>query len=339
MARTPKYLISNAMKNEGPYVLEWIAHYLSIGVGHFLIVSNDCDDNTDRILDRMNELGHVTHVPNPKPLMRGKGNWQVLALRYARMFNVYRDATWIMNCDADELLQINTGDGTLDAYFAAAGDTDVVSFTSVPYNSNGVKEIVDTPVAAQFTEMNKAYSLADRSDLEVAQDRRFLNAVKSIYRNAVRFDLRRNHRPLRADFSTSGHIWRDGSGQVIEAAFTDGKSKARSAIVTTDLAQLNHYAIRSAAAFLVKVDRGDAAGTDRLDHAVKYWTNYNTPGDTDTRYATQTPQSREIYEDFLADPELGPLHHEAVAIHQAKAARILETPEGRKLAEMIGYFD
>ena len=88
MAKKPRYMIVTAMKNEGPYILDWIAHHLSIGFEHFFVATNDCDDGTDRILDRLAELGHVTHVPNPKMMKRNQGQWQVMTLRYARLFNV-----------------------------------------------------------------------------------------------------------------------------------------------------------------------------------------------------------------------------------------------------------
>ena len=56
------------MKNEGPYILEWIAHHLSVGFGHFLVVTNDCEDGTDEILLALQRRGLVTHAINPRVL-------------------------------------------------------------------------------------------------------------------------------------------------------------------------------------------------------------------------------------------------------------------------------
>ena len=42
-------LIVTAMKNEGPFILEWAAYHLSIGFDRFLVYTNDCDDGTDAI--------------------------------------------------------------------------------------------------------------------------------------------------------------------------------------------------------------------------------------------------------------------------------------------------
>ncbi|MFN4129742.1 MAG: glycosyltransferase family 2 protein, partial [Paracoccaceae bacterium] len=43
--------IVTTMKNEGPFILEWIAYHRAIGVDDFLIYTNDCTDGTDTMLD------------------------------------------------------------------------------------------------------------------------------------------------------------------------------------------------------------------------------------------------------------------------------------------------
>ena len=47
------------MKNEAPYIVEWIAYHRAIGVDNFLIYTNDCADSTDEVLGRLMELGIV----------------------------------------------------------------------------------------------------------------------------------------------------------------------------------------------------------------------------------------------------------------------------------------
>jgi Domain of unknown function. len=332
MAKKSRYMIVTPMKNEGPYILDWVAHHMALGFDHFFVVTNDCDDGTDRILDRLAEMGHVTHVPNPRMLKRSQGAWHVMTLRYAALFNIYRDADWIMFSDVDEYLQVNTRTKTLDGFLERVGPTDVISFTSIPYNSNGQKELVDAPLVGQFTQRNKAYEAAKQAGKPV------MNAVKTIFRNDIHFHRRRNHRPLLPEFSQTNYVWRDGSGHVLDAEYTDGGAKAIDALSTVQFAQLNHYAIRSMEAFLVKVDRGDAVLTERLGASLNYWKGYNTPGDDDLRYATPSPAARKIRATFARDPELAEWHDFAVATHKAKVAHILDTEEGRSLAEQIGYF-
>ena len=39
------------MKNEGPYILEWLAYHRIVGFEDFLIYTNDCEDGTTEILE------------------------------------------------------------------------------------------------------------------------------------------------------------------------------------------------------------------------------------------------------------------------------------------------
>ncbi|MEL7000367.1 MAG: glycosyltransferase family 2 protein, partial [Pseudomonadota bacterium] len=45
------------MRNEAPYVLEWVAYHRIIGFDHIVVCTNDCDDNTPALLDAIAELG------------------------------------------------------------------------------------------------------------------------------------------------------------------------------------------------------------------------------------------------------------------------------------------
>ena len=110
-------LIVSTMKDEGPFILEWVAHYLALGFDHFIINSNDCSDGTDLILQRLQDLGIVTHIDNPGPW---EGGPQRAAYHNAMAHPRYAAADWVLVCDADEFLDIKVGDGTLDALFAAA---------------------------------------------------------------------------------------------------------------------------------------------------------------------------------------------------------------------------
>ena len=68
------------VKNEGSFLLEWIAFHRLIGVTNFLFYPNDCTDATDRLPDALAGHHGVTHLPNP-----AKGqNYQMEALKDAR---------------------------------------------------------------------------------------------------------------------------------------------------------------------------------------------------------------------------------------------------------------
>lgn len=327
-------MIVSTMRNEGPYILEWVAHHAALGVDEFLIFTNDCDDHTDEILSRLGRTLRVRQVPNPKTMFPDRGNWQVMAQRFARKFGDYQAADWIYHTDADEFLQIRTSDRTLDSFYSAAadqaGDFHAVSFTSVPFSSAGEKALDARPVQTRYTRMNKHYAAHSEGDKPL------INAVKTMFRNDVEFDLRRNHRPYMTAFSAQGLTWVDGSGNALGPEYTDTKFKAINATTSTKLAQMNHYAIKCAEAYLIKLDRGDVVGSDRLGRDTNYWTKYNASGDETTEYATLSPQAQTLFDQFLADPALARLHQKALEVHQGKIAAMKQDPEWCRVAGLLG---
>ena len=54
-----KITVVSCMKDEAPYILDWVVYNQSIGVTDFLIYTNDCSDNTNKILLQLNKMGVV----------------------------------------------------------------------------------------------------------------------------------------------------------------------------------------------------------------------------------------------------------------------------------------
>lgn len=101
------------VRDEGAFLLEWLAHHRVIGFTDFLVFSNDCTDGTDAMLDRLQDMGQLTHVRNPGPYEDGGIQWT--ALKMADKHPLTRDADWLMCLDIDEFVNIHIGDGTLGA--------------------------------------------------------------------------------------------------------------------------------------------------------------------------------------------------------------------------------
>ena len=54
------------MRNEGPFILDWVAYHLGDrDCTHFLVYTNDCDDETEAILDALALRGLVTRDRQP----------------------------------------------------------------------------------------------------------------------------------------------------------------------------------------------------------------------------------------------------------------------------------
>src|SRR6056297_2837127 len=143
------------VKNEGPFLLEWIAFHRLVGVTDFLFYSNDCTDGTDRLLDALaargadapTAAGRVVHLPNPA---EGR-NYQMEALKHAAGQDIVRGADWVWIADVDEFPNIHVGDHTLPALIAACGDPQAISLNFQFFANDDVDAFEDRPVISQFT--------------------------------------------------------------------------------------------------------------------------------------------------------------------------------------------
>jgi hypothetical protein len=329
-----KTLLITVMRNEGPYILEWIAHHFTLGIDDLLIFTNSCTDNTDKILDRLEILmpHRVKHQPNPKVMFPDRGKWHIMGLRYAGHFGRYKAADWLYVTDADEFLNLKDGINDLDGFFEAAGPADAVSFTSIAFNSNGKKHASRQPVTHRFTETTHDFETASLTKRPIH------TGIKTLYRNSIS-GPRRPHRPVTLDFSKTGLKWVDGSGVELPPSLTDGSHKHMDGFGTCDFAQVNHYIIKSAAEFLLKSDRGDAVNPERLGASESYWTHSNQTGVLDQTGVGLSKDAQEMYDYLLSDPELRALHEESFELRETQLSNILKTEEGEKLARSIGYFD
>ena len=64
----PHLAVAAIFKNEGPYILEWVACHRVMGVDRFFIADNNSTDETTNILGTLAAAGIVTHIPFPTPL-------------------------------------------------------------------------------------------------------------------------------------------------------------------------------------------------------------------------------------------------------------------------------
>lgn len=324
-------LLVAIMRDEAPYVIEWVAHYRALGFTDILVFTNDCSDGTDRILDRMMDRHLVVHAPNPKSVFGTLGVWQVAALRYASAFGIFRRADWVCTVDADEFIEVSTGDGTLSALFEAAGECDVISLPVIGYSSDDHPSVGDGQVLSRFR--RPRVNLADREGWTPKAQ-----AVKTLSRPAIPGAQFRNHRPKINGFSTTGRVWLDGSGNAMPAEFTDKKVNGYLFPFYPRLAHVNHHSLRSLHGFMVKTLRGDAVTASRLgvetkqqlDNAARYWTARNQ-SDQHPRDVHLPPGAQELTAELHTDPVLADLHGRALEHHEKMVARLLQSPAGQAL--------
>ena len=309
--------IVTTMKNEGPFILEWIAYHRAIGVDDFLIYTNDCSDGTDALLDLLQARGIVQHRENP---YRTSGLMpQHAALQAAEKEPIMQTCGWGICMDVDEFINIKIGDGTLSALYAAMGDANMISLTWRLFGNAETHSYTDQFILDQFT----------RCAPEVIRKPHQAWGFKTLFRNIDIYKKLGVHRPkgLRPDLWDQVH-WLNGSGKPMpKEMFRNGW---RSTLETYgyDWVSLNHYAVRSAESFLVKRDRGRVNHVDR-DQGLNYWFRMNHNVQTETSIRRMIPALHTEYARLMADPDIAAAHAQCVANHRARitALRATETPD------------
>ena len=144
-ARLTAATLVGIVKDERPYLLEWVAYHRLIGFDRIRLYSNDCSDGTDELLDRMQAAGLVEH--RPWPSVPGAS-----AQRTAYADALADCATeWIMWLDADEFLDL-PADTTLAPFIDRFGDeTAAVAICWRLFGSGGQAVRGPQPVIQRFT--------------------------------------------------------------------------------------------------------------------------------------------------------------------------------------------
>jgi hypothetical protein len=311
-------VIVGCMKNEAPYIVEWIAHHRAIGFDTFLIYTNGCTDGTDAILKRLDAMGVVHH--------RDNDDWsgqspQQFALDAALEEDVIKRAEWIAHIDVDEFVNVRCGNGTLDDFFAATPGATNVAMTWRLFGHGGVKKLADRPVIEQFTACAPKFCPKPHTAW----------GFKTMFRNIGAYGKLSCHRPNKLDDDKAGQVmWVNGNGAVTTREMLKNGWRSSQKSIGYDLLQLNHYALRSAESYLIKRQRGRALHVDR-SIGLNYWIRMDWCDYTDVTIQRNLPRVQAEMARLFEDDALRELHEAGFAWHQAKAAELHAEPEFQDL--------
>ncbi|MCM2560960.1 glycosyltransferase family 2 protein [Lutimaribacter sp. EGI FJ00015] len=298
------FLAVLTVRNEAAFLLEWLAHHRAVGFTDFLVFSNDCQDGTDALLDRLDVMGLITHKRNDGPY--DKRGIQFTALKAAEKLPIVRRANWIMALDVDEFVNIHAGDRTLPALLAALPEATAITLTWRLFGNGGVVHYTDAPVTRQFT---RAAPVVMRWPWRAAM-------FKTLYRNDGTYRKLGVHRPRNPDpGKLPAARWFDGEGRALDDKFKTTRIFSNFGRSNYRLAQLNHYPLGAMESYVVKADRGRAVHSDHMLD-VDYWVERNFSTDEDT--SIQALDSGAELEMLKSDPELARLHNAAVAWRKAR---------------------
>jgi len=320
--KDPRILITTCMKDEGPFILEWIAWHKAIGIQDFVVFTNDCSDGTDLILDRLEEMGMLRHLPNPAEAT-GSTFFQPVALAYTPYLSEWRKADFYISMDVDEFINIHVGKGRISDLFLKTGSFDALSISELNHGSNNQMSFEPGLVTEQFP----------RHQTEHPGARKSQRGVKTIVRLSDKLDKIRNHRP---DFhKDSGPIcWLDGSGRKLETLSQDTSMNGIDVRGSYELVTLNHFPLRSLDGYLLKMFRGDVV-VQKNRVSQRYWRLRNRNEEFTSAFTRQQEDFRKELNVLMADKELKTLYDHACRIHQTRALSLRNKGEFKTRREWI----
>ncbi|MEO9651728.1 MAG: glycosyltransferase family 2 protein [Roseobacter sp.] len=309
------------MKDEGPFVLEWVAHHLAVGFTDIVVYTNDCTDGTDQMLIRLHQLGLVHHRKNDIP---DGLRPQPSALKHAQVDPVVQSSDWLMVFDADEFLCLKNGGATLDDLIDAvvAEDANGIVITWRIFGSNGIQHWSPAPVTEQFLTAappmwNKGWG------------------VKTLFKFDPEYWKLGIHRPkiknkhLQGDFPHSVK-WLNGSGRAMEEYFKFRGWRSVMRTVGYDWAQMNHYAIKSMDSYAMRKRRGNV--NNKPDkYNTSYWALQDRNEVYDDIALKNASRRKGIFDQLLIDPELAGLHAAAIDRVERQLAEYKLTAEYKDL--------
>ncbi len=312
-----EYVILTTMKDEGPYLLDWVAHHLSIGFTHIVVLTNDCSDGTEKICRNLEKIGILTHAANPAPYPRGI---QKTAYQRMRRLDAVQNAKWLMPLDVDEYLRIDVGDGQLEDLFREiGGDFAAISFMWQIFGNADIRELEDKPTPQQFT----------KCAAELQLHPYHIRGLKTLYQQKY-FAQIGTHRPLKPIKAAQNWPWLDANGVDMPHMYDKGTWMALPNGIGFGniLGRVNHYALRSRDAFYLKWKRGfvnrKSAGIRGEENPKSYWQCFNWNIAENSDILKKTTHSRIFKNKLLEIPKIQRLHDKAFEFHKDSVTKLKE---------------
>lgn len=323
--RIGKTTVVASMRNEGPFIVEWVAWYRMLGFTDLVVVTNDCTDRSPALLDALQAAGWLHHIrhdvpPGEKITFR--------KLDAARTHSAVSGADWVMVCDVDEFLVIHRGAGLLSDLLSphhlpdGAPDFLGMSINWRVFGTDDRFQFEDLPVHRQFL-------------TACGRDHQLSNWVKSIFRCPGWFGALRPHGPRQLSLELAGQAWGDpgmrwitADGLGLDEWLPDGDYVRRtmSHRVSHSVAQINHYMLRSIETFSLKAGTpSPAALKDRYSDG--YFARANAGSEHDASALRQSAAWERVYREAMALPQVAELHRQCCDDHRRLIAERNARPD------------
>jgi len=228
----PNYLaVAVIVKNEGPYMYEWLEYHRMLGITKFYVYDNESSDNLKVLLRAYIDAGIVEYKYFPGKLK------QLRAYRHA-LRKARHQTRWVAFIDVDEFIIVKT-DKALVGFLKEIEEFPGIEINWVVYGSGGKKYKEEELVIERFKDHSDENFSVNRHVKSIVNPRmvRSVGVHSSKYLN--------NCNPL------------DGNGNESSVDFLDRSP-------TYGLIQINHYFSKSHEEFLDKIKKGRVFVIDDL---------------------------------------------------------------------------
>jgi hypothetical protein len=142
--RPARFGVTAIVRNESPYLLQWIAHYRILGFGQITIYDNESNDGSSRILGPLARAGVINAV-----YWRDRAKKQVRAYHHA-IGRLRPFVEWCLFADLDEFLVFDPG-LTLNDIVPADPAISAIGIPWRIFGSGGQRNRGAEPVIERFT--------------------------------------------------------------------------------------------------------------------------------------------------------------------------------------------
>ncbi len=306
-----RFAVVASVRNEGPYLVEWVAWYRRIGFTDIILVSNACSDHSPALMDAMAEAGWITHLRHEVP-----DSQQITArkLAAAKALPQVDGADWVLVCDVDEFLVVHRGAGLITDLIAPDAPYLGMAINWRVFGTSGRDLWQDGLTHRQFLFSSPEHHPSSAS-------------VKTIHTRPNWFRKLGEHGPKRmlprraANWGTGAMRWVNAEGTDLPEWHPEAEymRKMGPALISHSVAEMNHYMVRSAESFWLKKGQlSPVAGKNRYTDS--FFDRYNR-NDVENRSAlTHAAAFDAVFADAMALPGVRSLHHLCCADYIARLA-------------------
>lgn len=297
MADTQNIIVATAMRNEGPFIVEWVCWYRMLGF-EILVATNDCTDHSPELLNAFANAGWVRHVPHqPRP----KEPPKMSAYRAWKQDELFLDADWMLTCDVDEFLVLHDHNTIHEFVGPPPHEFRAIAFSWKCFGTSNRDSYKDGWVHRQFKRCGLGHLRINRP-------------FKSLVRSPQDFGRPGAHFPHRlkhGDWSELKNRIIQPDGTVLDT-FSRPKNHPIRMLqheqINHKVAQMNHYIVRTPDSYSLKHGVPCASAlNDRYTDA--FFEKHNRNGMVDKSALRFSVQFKIMHEAAMELPDLKRLHH------------------------------